>query len=92
MDGVEILCIVLNKVISVSKETLFRGRAGKKHGRNLIVQYYKWSKLIKAEDTPKEAYPTTGLSSLVCAFAWSLMLAAAQLHHELDQGADPAQK
>lgn len=56
------------------------------------MQYYNWSKFIKAQDTPKKAYPTAGLSSLVSVFAWSLMLAAAWLHHELDEGADPAQK
>lgn len=56
------------------------------------VQYYNWSKLIKAQDTPKKAYPTAGLPSLIRVFAWSLTLAATWLHRELDQGADPAQK
>lgn len=82
--------IVLDKVISLT-ETLFRGGVGKKHKKTLM-QCYNWPKLIKAQDSPKKAYPTVGLSSLICVFAWSLMLAATQLHHELDQGADRAQK
>lgn len=72
-------------------DTLQR-KSREKAWKKTIVQYYNWSKLIKAQDTSKKAYPTAGLPSLIRVFAWSLMLAATWLHCELDQGADPAQK
>lgn len=71
-------CVVLDKVISVLKRHSSEEVQGKSTEK-LVMQYYS---------SLKHRNLCPGLSL----FAWSLMLAPAWLHHELDQGADPALK
>lgn len=67
MDGVKILGQYCSEQSSFYiKKFFLRGRAGKKLGLNLIMQYYNCSKFVKAQDSPKELIPVLVSHSGVC--------------------------